>query len=108
MSLRQIIRLNLNLKINFFKVNTPPRTEINIVPETTDDFIRNFLVKLNLLKTLNAFQNEWYEFVQAGRLKADDVGNIPDIYAKNQQLSDQVKFLQFEVERFKKAAEYFF
>ncbi|CAF0743006.1 unnamed protein product [Brachionus calyciflorus] len=86
-------------------VNTPPRTEINIIPETTDDFIRNFLVKLNLLKTLNTFQNEWYEFVQSGKLKSDSVGNVPDIYAKNQQLNDQVKFLQFEVERFKKAAE---
>lgn len=86
-------------------VATPPRADINVIPETTDDFIRNFLVKLNLLKTLNAFQNEWYEHVQSGKLKADDVGSVPDIYAKNQQLADQVKFFQFEVDRFKKAAE---
>ena len=75
------------------------------MPEATDDFVRNFLVKLNLLKTLNAFQNEWYEFLQSGKLKPEDAGTVPDVYAKNQQLNDNVKFLQLEVERFKSAAE---
>ena len=63
------------------------------------------MVKLNLLKTLNTFQNEWYENVQAGRLKPEDAGTVPDIYVKNQQLNDKVTFLQLEVERFKTAAE---
>jgi hypothetical protein len=91
-----------------FKVKPVPRAEVAIVPEATDDFIRNFLVKLNLLKTLNAFQNEWYEGVQSGKLKPEDAGTVPDIYVKNQQLNDRVKFLQLEVERFKVAAEYEF
>ena len=83
-----------------------PRSDVTLIPEATDDFVRNFLVKLNLFKTLNAFQNEWYEFIQTGKLNADDAGKVPDIYAKNQQLTDRVKFLQLEVERFKTAAEY--
>ena len=61
---------------------------------------------MNLLKTLNAFQNEWYEFLQSGKLKPEDVGSVPDVYAKNQQLNDTVKFLQLEADRFKQAAEY--
>ncbi len=68
--------------------------------------MRNFLVKMNLLKSLNTFQNEWYEFLQSGKLKPEDTGSVPDVYAKNQQLNDTVKFLQLEVDRFKQAAEY--
>jgi hypothetical protein len=82
-----------------------PRAEITTKPEAIDDFIRNFLVKFNLLKSLNAFQNEWYENVQTGKLKAEDAGPVPDLYAKNQQLIDRTKFLQLEVNRFKTAAE---
>lgn len=82
-----------------------PRSEVSIIPEATDDFVRNFLVKLNLLKTLNCFQNEWFELLQSGKIKPEDAGNVPDLYVKNQQLNDRVKFLQLEVDRFKSAAE---
>jgi hypothetical protein len=29
-------------------------------PELVDDFIRNFMLKMNLARSLDAFQNEWY------------------------------------------------
>ena len=29
-------------------------------PEVVDDFIRNFLVKMGLSKTLEMFETEWY------------------------------------------------
>ena len=82
-----------------------PRAEVTTKPEVVDDFFRNFLVRTNLQKTLNCFQNEWYELVQSGKLKPEDAGHVPDIYAKNQQLNDRVKFLQLEVDRYKTAAE---
>lgn len=77
---------------------------MNTVSESTDDFFRNFLVKLNLLKTLNTFQNEWYEFIQSGKLKQESAGHVPDIYVKNQELTNQINFLELECDRFKKAA----
>jgi len=82
-----------------------PKSEMTTKAEVTDDFVRNFLVRLNLNQTLNCFQNEWYENVQKGKLKAEDAGIVPDIYVKNQDLNDRVKFLQFEVERYKTSAE---
>lgn len=82
-----------------------PRSEVTTKPEAIDDFIRNFFVKFNLVKSLNSFQNEWYENVQTGKLKSEDAGPVPDLYAKNQQLIDRTKFLQLEVNRFKTAAE---
>ena len=28
-------------------------------PEVTEDFVRNFLVRMNMVKTLDQFQTEW-------------------------------------------------
>jgi hypothetical protein len=44
----------------------------NPVPKTVerevviDDFIRNFLTTLQMKKTMNIFQNEWYELQKKG------------------------------------------
>lgn len=43
-----------------FKLVQIPRSEVTTIPETTDDFIRNFLIKFDLKNSFNAFQNEWY------------------------------------------------
>lgn len=82
-----------------------PKAELSLKPEVTDDFVRNFLVRLSLIKTLNCFQNEWYEKLQKGDLKSEDAGIVPDIYQKNQELNNEVKFLRAEAERYKIAAE---
>jgi hypothetical protein len=42
-----------------------------------------------------------------GKLKPEDAGTVPDVYLKNQQLNDRIKFLQLEVDRYKSAAEYY-
>merc|ERR1712166_1681542 len=64
-----------------------------------DDFIRNFLIKMKLNKTLKTFQAEWYELTQKGILSEEDVGVVPDIYLRNQQMDDNVKYLREELEK---------
>ena len=82
-----------------------PKAEIATKNEVIDDFVRNFLIRLNLKETLNCFQNEWYDCLQKGKIKIDDIGVVPDVYLRNQELSDKVKYLQSEVQRYKTAAE---
>ena len=36
------------------------------IPEVVDDFLRNFLVKLGMSRTLDCFQTEWFEMLQKG------------------------------------------
>lgn len=48
-----------------------------------------------------------YQNLQMGKIKLEDAGSVPDVYAKNQKLIDQVKFLELEVDRYKKIAEYY-
>lgn len=73
-------------------------------PEVVDDFVRNFLVRMGMERTLDCFQTEWYELQQRGFLHEEDVGVVPDIYTRNQNLDSEIKFLKAEVEKYKDAA----
>uniref|UniRef100_A0ABM0MBG3 Sperm-associated antigen 16 protein-like n=1 Tax=Saccoglossus kowalevskii TaxID=10224 RepID=A0ABM0MBG3_SACKO len=73
-------------------------------PEVVDDFVRNFLVKMGMSKTLDCFQTEWYELQQKSLLNEEDVRTVPDIYSRNQHLDNQIKALRREVDKYKNAA----
>eukprot|EP01006_Ploeotia_vitrea_P046540 TRINITY_DN67032_c2_g1_i1.p1 TRINITY_DN67032_c2_g1~~TRINITY_DN67032_c2_g1_i1.p1 ORF type:complete len:643 (+),score=375.74 TRINITY_DN67032_c2_g1_i1:56-1984(+) len=62
-----------------------------------DDFIRNFLIKHNMNKTLDAFQAEWYQLKQEGKLKKEEDQQVPDIYARCAALEDEVKSLETQL-----------
>lgn len=48
-----------------------------------DDFIRNFLQKFDMKKTMNTFQQEWYELQKKGIFQDNGIGLITDINNKN-------------------------
>ncbi|XP_059503021.1 sperm-associated antigen 16 protein isoform X2 [Stegostoma tigrinum] len=73
--------------------------------EVVDDFLRNFLIKMGMMKTLECFQIEWYEMLQKGLLKLQDVGFVPDVYAQNQLLENEVKNLKKDLENCKIATK---
>lgn len=83
----------------------PAKPTVTTRPEIVEDFVRNFLVKMGMTRTLDCFQTEWYELLQKGLLNEEDVRVVPDIYVKNQQLDDIVSHLRQEVNKFKEAAE---
>ena len=89
-----------------------PKTPVEVLEskftirhESTDDFVRNFLVRLGMTKTLEAFQSEWYELKAKGKLKNEDIAPVPDVYLKNQELRDQVSSMRNELEKAQYNAE---
>ncbi|KAH3703206.1 sperm-associated antigen 16 protein-like [Dreissena polymorpha] len=80
------------------------KAQVTKHPEVVDDFVRNFLVRMGMERTLDCFQTEWYELQQRGFLHEEDVGIVPDIYTRNQNLDSEIKFLKGEVEKYKDAA----
>ncbi|KAJ3061445.1 Sperm-associated antigen 16 protein, partial [Podochytrium sp. JEL0797] len=72
--------------------------------EVIDDYIRNYLSSKGMLKSLDAFQNEWYEFQQKGNLSPEDKTIVPDVYIKNQQLADSLQKLRIDVDSYKEIA----
>ena len=45
-----------------------------------------------------------YELLQRGELKEEDVGIVPDIYIRNQQIDQQLKYVSAELEKYRDAA----
>lgn len=68
-------------------------------PTVMDDFFRNFLIKLNMMRTLDAFNTEWYELKEQGKLNEEDIGAVTDVYQRNENLDDQVKQLRDQVQK---------
>jgi len=66
-----------------------------------DDFIRNFFSKLGMQQSLDAFETEWYQMKQQGKFGEEDIGRVPDIYARNKEMDEQVKTLRKELEAVK-------
>jgi sperm-associated antigen 16 protein len=106
-SLEQTVR-NIHQKSLFrskpAKQNEEPVVELVKHPEVVDDFIRNFLASKGLVKTLDSFQNEWYELQQEDKITKEDILLVPNVYQQNRQLSDAVSTLQQEVTLYKDIA----
>ncbi len=66
-------------------------------PSVVDDYIRNFLIKVGMTRSLDAFNTEWYELQSKGKLSEEDCGVVPDIYMKYNDLDDEVKSLRKEL-----------
>ena len=81
------------------------RAAVTRRPEVLDDFIRNVLLKMGMPDTLDMFQREWYRLSGEGKLSAVDMGTVPDIYLRNQQLGDQLRDLSTEMARQQEVAD---
>merc|ERR1719230_1072645 len=86
------------------KEELPPRAAVTRRPEVLDDFIRNVLLKMGMTETLDMFQREWYRLSGEGKLSEVDMGTVPDIYLRNQQLGDQLRNMQAEIARMEEVA----
>lgn len=70
-----------------------------------DDFIRNFLSRFGMSKTMNIFMQEWHELQKKGAFHDNSIGFITDIENKNARLKDKVTKMRGELGEAKIAAE---
>lgn len=61
--------------------------------EKSDEFLRNFFIKFGMKKTLDSFQQEWFELKAKGQLDLSVMPPVPDIYKINSELSDELSAL---------------
>jgi NAD(P)H-dependent flavin oxidoreductase YrpB (nitropropane dioxygenase family) len=50
-------------------------------------------------------QQEWYELSQKGRITNDNIGQVPDVYIRNEKLEEQIDYLKNELDKAKIVAE---
>ena len=86
-----------------FKPEPKPRViERDVV---IDDFVRNFLSRFGMDKTLNIFQQEWHELQKKGTFHDNSIGLITDIENKNNRLKEKVEKMRGELTEAKIIAE---
>ncbi|CAH6791734.1 Spag16 [Phodopus roborovskii] len=77
----------------------------HVVHEAIEDFLCNFLIKMEMTRTLNCFQAEWYELIQKGGTNLRALGNVPDVYSQVMLLEGENKNLKKDLKHFRQAAE---
>ncbi|XP_052605731.1 sperm-associated antigen 16 protein isoform X3 [Peromyscus californicus insignis] len=76
-----------------------------VVHEAIEDFLCNFLIRMEMTRTLNCFQAEWYELIQKRGTDFRGLGNVPDVYSQVMHLESENKNLKKDLKHFKQAAE---
>jgi len=64
-----------------------PVAQVTQRPAVMDDFIRNFLVKNGMMRTLEAFQAEWYD-------KKPENEDVPNLYVGSQTMMGEINLTQ--------------
>ena len=62
-----------------------------------DDFIRNYLSKFKMSKTLNIFQHEWSELQKKGTFNDNHIGLITDTENKNLRMKERIERMKVEL-----------
>mmetsp|Transcript_10433 Transcript_10433/g.24305 ORF Transcript_10433/g.24305 Transcript_10433/m.24305 type:complete len:513 (+) Transcript_10433:393-1931(+) len=75
------------------------RSITQVRPSVVDDFIRNFMIKVGMQRTLDSFNTEWYELQAKGKLSEEYTTPVPDIYLRNQELDEQVVNLRQQLDK---------
>jgi WD40 repeat protein len=82
----------------------PSNAMTQVRPSVVDDFIRNFMIKAGLKRTLDSFNTEWYEMQSKGKLPAELSTAVPDIYLRNEELDAQARVLREQVDKMRVVA----
>jgi len=97
--------LQVKHKSNEELVNMNPSNAITQVrPSVVDDFIRNFLIKAGLKRSLESFNTEWYEMQSKGKLSPELTTAVPDIYLRNEELQHETRILREQVDKMRVVA----
>lgn len=73
----------------------PPRAVLKRIPEVVDDYIRNFLLRNGMHKTLEMFEIEWYERFGSGANHHTPM--MPDNYLETTALLNRIEVLEHEL-----------
>merc|ERR1712071_616451 len=80
-------------------------SQFNENPCVIEDFVRNFLLRSSMFRTLEAFQSEWFEkkftVEEEVGIINDESTLVPNVYAKNELLNDKVVNTTRQCERYR-------
>lgn len=73
--------------------------------ERVDVYIKNYLSKFEMNKTLKTFEQELYEQLSKNQIRLEDLPNVPQIYIESEKLQEEIGNIQKELDDAKIYAE---
>ena len=61
-------------------------------------FIKNYLMKFNMEKSLKVFEQEFYERLSKNEISLDKIGTVPEVYIKSEQIQKQIGNFQKDLD----------
>jgi len=78
-------------------VQSKENSSVTSLPGSADDFIRNFLIRSRMYRSLDAFNTEFYELKARRALPGEDLLRVPDAYSANAKLEEDISRLRMEL-----------
>ena len=66
--------------------------------ERIDVFIKNYLMKFNMEKSLKVFEQEFYERLSKGEISLEKIGTVPEVYIKSEHIQKQIGNFQKDLD----------
>ncbi len=73
--------------------------------ERADVYIKNYLMKFDMVKTLKILEQEFFEKLSQGIIDMEKIPNVPDLYLESENLQERIGNIQKELDDAKIYAE---
>jgi len=73
--------------------------------ERSDVYIKNYLMKFDMVRTLKTLEQEFFEKLSQGVIEMEKISNVPDLYLESENLQERIGNIQKELDDAKIYAE---
>ena len=88
LNLENLESLKVDRKPNIYQTDQAYKFQED--KERIDVFIKNYLMKFNMEKSLKVFEQEFYERLSKGEISLEKIGTVPEVYIKSEQIQKQI------------------
>ena len=96
LNLENLESLKVDRKPNIYQ--TDQAYQFQEDKERIDVFIKNYLMKFNMEKSLKVFEQEFYERLSKGEISLEKIGTVPEVYIKSEQIQKQIGNFQKDLD----------
>ena len=96
LNLENLESLKVDRKPNIYQ--TDQAYQFQEDKERIDVFIKNYLMKFNMEKSLKVFEQEFYECLSKNEISLDKIGTVPEVYIKSEQIQKQIGNFQKDLD----------
>jgi hypothetical protein len=79
--------------------------EFSKIQERADVYIKNYLMKFDMLKSLRSMEQEFFELLSKGEININSIPNVPPVYIQSEIFQEKISNIQKELDDAKIYAE---